>query len=108
MMRRGAWAATLRLNDEAFLLPADVPTEALPVVRPSCEELVQVLLHDGATLLARQEHGVLLRARHRLIFVRRKSVVDDAELLDALRAAGIPVGRFVELIQERRRRPLRP
>jgi hypothetical protein len=46
---------------------------------------------------------VLLRAQRRLIFVRRTSVVDDAELLDALHATGIPVSRFVDLLAMGRR-----
>jgi hypothetical protein len=93
------------LSADIFHLPADAAADAISAARPSCEELVQILQHHGATIVARQAHGVLLRARRRLIFLRRRSVVDDFELLDALRAAGIAVSRFVDLLDERRRAP---
>jgi hypothetical protein len=93
------------LSADIFHLPADASADAISAARPSCEELVQILRHHGATILARQAHGVLLRARRRLIFLRRKSIVDDSELLDALHAAGIAVSRFVDLLDEQRRAP---
>jgi hypothetical protein len=71
--------------------------------RLSSEELVQVLLRGGARVLARQEHGVFLEARRRLIFLRRASVIDAAELEDALRAAAIGPGRFDALLADVRR-----
>jgi hypothetical protein len=93
------------LSADIFHLPADASTDAISASRPSCEELVQILQHLGATIIARQEHGVLLRARRRLIFLRRRSIVDDFALLDALHAAGVGVSRFVDLLDERRRAP---
>ncbi|HEY3816345.1 MAG TPA: hypothetical protein VGL81_04195 [Polyangiaceae bacterium] len=70
---------------------------------PSWEELVELLRRLGAVIIARQEHGVFLRARRRLIFVRRRSVVEPAELLDVLRAAGLTVDRFAVLLENARR-----
>jgi hypothetical protein len=93
------------LSADIFHLPADASADAISASRPSCEELVQILQHLGATIVARQAHGVLLRARRRLIFLRRRSIVDDCELLDALHTAGIAVSRFVDLLDERRRAP---
>ena len=74
-----------------------------PSEPPSCEELIDVLACAGATVVARHEHGVFLRARRHLIFVRRRSVLDDAALMDALNAAGIAVPRFAHLLEDRRR-----
>lgn len=96
------------LSADIFHLPADASTDAISASRPSCEELVQILQHHGATIVARQEHGVLLRARRRLIFLRRTSIVADSELLDALHAAGLAVSRFVDLLEGRRRSSVQP
>lgn len=105
MPRRAARADAPMLSADIFHLPADASADAVSASRPSCEELVQILQHQGATILARQEHGVLLRARRHLIFLRRRSIVDDSALLDALHAAGIAVSCFVDLLHERRRNP---
>jgi hypothetical protein len=96
-------SGTMRLSEDIFHLPADASLDALSAARPSADELVQILLRHGATVLSRQAHGVLLRAQRRLIFVRRTSVVDDAELLDALHATGIPVSQFVDMLAMGRR-----
>jgi len=95
-------SGTMRLSEDIFRLPADASLDAIAAARPSADELVPILLSHGATVLARQAHGVLLRAGRHLVFVRRTSVVGDAELLDALHATGIVVSRFVELLAARR------
>lgn len=95
-------SGTMRLSEDIFRLPADASLDATAAARPSADELVPILLRHGATVLARQAHGVLLRAGRLLIFVRRTSVVAEAELLDALHATDIAVSRFVELLAERR------
>jgi hypothetical protein len=64
----------------------------------SSDELVQVLSRNGASILANQEHGALLAAQRRLIFVRRTHAVGRAELRDALQSAGIGPGRFDRLL----------
>jgi hypothetical protein len=87
-------------SDKVFRLPADSSPDPLDGVRASSDELVQILLQDGATLVGRHEHGVFLRARNRLIFVHRRSVLDHAELLDSLEAAGVAVGGFLESLRQ--------
>ena len=104
MMREAVWTKPVLLSGQIFHLEEDASSDAMSAARPSSDELVQILECNGATILAHQEHGVLLRARRRLIFVRRRTVVDDSELLDALHASGIAVIRFVELLDERRRK----
>ena len=64
---------------------------------------MQVLLRDGAKILANPEHGVFLEVRRRLIFLRRGPVIGGAELRDALRAAEMGPGRFDRLLAEIRR-----
>jgi hypothetical protein len=64
----------------------------------SSEDLVQILLDDGAQLISRDEHGGFVRVRNHLIFVRRARVVEPSELHDALRAAGMGLGRFDRLV----------
>jgi hypothetical protein len=91
----------MRLSEDIVRLPTDASLDAT-AARPSADELVPILLIHGATVLARQAHGVLLRAGRHLIFVRRTSVVGETELLDALHATGVAVSRFVELLAERR------
>ena len=104
MLREAVWANPVTLSGQIFHLEEDASSDAMSAARPSAEELVDILECHGATVVARQEHGVLLRARRRLIFVRRRSVVDDSELLDALHACGMAVARFVDLLEERRRK----
>jgi hypothetical protein len=107
-LRPAAFASvvTLNLNQEDGGI-ADGPGSRLESSvedsRPSWEELVYVLSRVGATVLASHEHGVLLGAQRHLIFVRRRSIVDDGELHDALRAVGLAVEPFVELLVDARR-----
>jgi len=54
-------------------------------------------------MVAKQDHGIFLKARRRLIFLRRASVVTRMELEDALRAAAIGPGRFDSLLAHVRR-----
>ena|ERR1700722_9677882 len=104
MMQRAAFANVVSFNEEGYDFDVEAPADVLPADPPSCEELIDVLACTGATIVARHEHGVFLRARRHLIFVRRRSVMGDADLLDALHAAGIAVPRFVDLLEDRRRR----
>ena len=69
----------------------------------SCEELVQLLVREGARVLAKPEHGVFLEVRRRLIFLRRGPVIGRIELRDALHAAEIGPGRFDRVVAEIRR-----
>jgi len=97
-------SGTSRLSEDIFHLPANASADEVSAARPSSDELVQILLRHGATVLGHQAHGVLLRARRRLVFVRRTSVVGDAELLDALHATGIAVSGFVDQLAMSRRK----
>jgi hypothetical protein len=82
---------------EAFFVPAGSASQNTRE-EISSDELVQVLLRNGASVLANQEHGVILAAQRRLIFVRRANAVGRAELRDALQSAGIGPGRFDRLL----------
>ena len=54
----------------------------------------------GAAVVGQADHGTLLRAHRRLVFVRSTHAVDHWTLVDALRAAGIPPARFREILDE--------
>jgi hypothetical protein len=93
--------AAVHTNHREALAAHHVPVDgARPEGREelSSEELVQVLSLGGANILAHQEHGVMLAARRRLIFIRRAWVVERIELRDALEAAGIGPGRYDRLL----------
>jgi hypothetical protein len=100
MIQSRSRAAVHTIHREA---PAayDVPMDGAPPEGRedlSSEELVQVLSMGGANIVARQEHGTILAARRRLIFVRRANVVGRTDLRDALEAAGIGPGRYDRLL----------
>jgi hypothetical protein len=103
LLQRAAFANVVTLDDDTPSVETGDAHDDSPLVKPSCEELVEILQRFGATIVVRQEHGVFLRARRHLIFVRRRSVVDDSEVRDALQAAGIPASRFDELLESSRR-----
>ncbi|HEX3344673.1 MAG TPA: hypothetical protein VHS09_08875, partial [Polyangiaceae bacterium] len=71
--------------------------------RPSWDELVAILEHLGAVVVTRDEHGAFLRADRRLVFVRARGVVEDRELEDVLRGAGLSADRFAVLLANSRR-----
>jgi hypothetical protein len=83
---------------------APAPCESGIDLRLSSEELVEVLRAAGATVLAVQEHGVLLGAERKLVFVHRRRAVETGELRDALRAVALEMDRFVELLAALRAR----
>jgi hypothetical protein len=99
---RAAFANVLKLDLDAVAPEADA-TDAGSAVLPSCDELVDALQRAGATVVERQEHGTFLQARKHLIFVRRRSLVDRAELRDALQAAGVTPHELDELLAMGRR-----
>jgi hypothetical protein len=116
MMRdaRGAHAAkTYDLTDyagspseRASPPSAPPPTLSPPSMStPSSDELVHVLVCAGACVVARQEHGTMVHARRRLVFVRRAASVDARTLADALRAIGADAARFATMLAEARRAP---
>jgi hypothetical protein len=79
-----------------------VNTPDLTSERLSTDELVELLVRAGARILARQDHGIFLGVRRRLVFLRRVSVIGVVELDDALRAAAIGPGRFDMLLAQLR------
>jgi hypothetical protein len=91
--RRSGSRASIRRN-EAHCHDREV------LARLSSEELVNLLLRDGATVVSRRDYGVLLQTHHHLIFVRDAPVVAVGDLLDALEAAGVGPGRFDRLLEE--------
>jgi len=106
MHRPAVFANVVRLNPaDAQLAPA--PRESSIDLRLSSEELVEILRGAGATVLAVQEHGVLLAAERKLVFVHRRGAVDHGELRDALHAVALEMGRFVELLGALRARATR-
>ncbi|HEX8796916.1 MAG TPA: hypothetical protein VF765_38455 [Polyangiaceae bacterium] len=70
---------------------------AIELPRTSSDELVATLVRAGGRVLARQEHGVLLAIRRRLVFVPSASWVSEAVLADSLRAARLTPESFREL-----------
>ena len=68
----------------------------------SSEELTDVLLHSGARLVARHEHGDFLAVRRRLVFVKKTPFVQERELYDVLRSAAVTTARMQELLAELR------
>jgi hypothetical protein len=102
-MIQGRSRAAVHTNHRASLDVHHVPIDSAPQEgreELSSDELVEVLSRGGANILAHQEHGVILAARRRLIFVRRAKVVGSAELRDALEAAGIGPGRYDRLLAD--------
>jgi hypothetical protein len=91
MFQSGTFANVLSLSDD------------VTVARPSGQEVIGILQHLGASVVTRDEHGVFLRANRRLIFVRNRAVVEDAELEDVLRAAELGADRFAVLLANSRR-----
>jgi hypothetical protein len=100
MLGRGNPVTAARRIEATWHADARTPRNPEPFVVISTEDLVQLLLRGGATIVARQDHGVMLQAEHRLIFLRHSPVVDRRELVDALRAADIGPGRFDRLLAE--------
>jgi hypothetical protein len=101
MLGRGNPSAYVRCFEATWHVDARTPRDSSEnLVSISSEDLVQLLLRSGAKTIARQEHGVLLQAEHRLIFLRHAPVVDKGELVDALRSADIGPGRFDRLLAE--------
>jgi hypothetical protein len=100
MFSRGNPGAYARCFEATWHVDARTPRDSEHLVTISSEDLVQLLLRSGAKTIARQEHGVLLQAEHRLIFLRHAPVVDKGELVDALRSADIGPGRFDRLLAE--------
>jgi hypothetical protein len=76
----------------------DLAEASLPPV--SGAELVTALTIAGAVVVGQADHGTMLRAQRRLIFVRNTHSVDHWMVIDSLRAAGIPPARFRELLAE--------
>jgi hypothetical protein len=60
----------------------------------SSDDLVRLLELNGGQVIGSDEHGAFVRVDHRLLFIRRVTVVDAKDLRDALRAAAIGPGRF--------------
>jgi hypothetical protein len=100
MFGRGNPASGVRQIEAILRVDARMPRNLESFVAISSEDLVQLLLQSGATVLARQDHGVFLQAQHHLIFLRHAPVVDRKELMDALRSANIGPGRFDRLLAE--------
>jgi len=71
--------------------------------RISSDDLVLLLVTDGAQVIGCDEHGGFVRVNQRLIFIRRATVVDMKDLRDALRAAEMGPGRFDMLVEQLRR-----
>src|SRR5260370_13541678 len=89
MLGRANPATAIRRIEATWHDDARMPRTPESFVAISSEDLVQLLLRGGARIVARQDHGVMLDAEHRLIFLRHTPLVDRRELLDALRAADI-------------------
>jgi len=100
MFGRGNPATAVRRIEATWHVDASTPQDPDSLVAISSENLVELLLRGGAKIVARQDHGVMLHAEHRLIFLRHAPVVDRKELVDALRAADIGPGRFDRLLAE--------
>jgi hypothetical protein len=62
--------------------------------RISSDDLLRLLELNGGEVIGSDEHGAFVRVEHRLLFIRRVTVVDSKDLRDALRAAAIGPGRF--------------
>lgn len=65
----------------------------------SSDDLIHVLELDGGHVIGSDEHGAFLRVQHRLLFLRRATVVDPRDLRDALRSAEMGPGRFDILLE---------
>jgi len=100
MFGRGNPASGIRQIGAIWRVDARMPQNPESSVAISSEDLVQLLLRGGATIVARQDHGVLLQAQHHLIFLRHAPVVERKELMDALRSANVGPGRFDRLLAE--------
>jgi hypothetical protein len=100
MFGRGNPASGIRQIEAIWRVDARMPQNPESFVAISSEDLVQLLLRGGATIVARQDHGVLLQAQHHLIFLRHAPVVERKELMDALRSANVGPGRFDRLLAE--------
>ena len=70
--------------------------------RVSSEELIELLVANGARILASRYYGVLFKSNHKLIFVRRARVMEPNALDDILQAANIGPGRFDRLLSDLR------
>lgn len=100
MIRRSGFVTSSTRNP---LRESGVQHALLPDLPPlSSEELVRILVRGGGRVIARQEHGVMLEAERRLIFIRHTAIVDRAAVADAVRASGIGVARFREMLDEAR------
>ncbi len=71
-----------------------------PHARISSDDLIRLLELNGGKVIGSDEHGAFVRVEHRLLFIRRVTVVEAKDLRDALRAAEIGPGRFDLLLEK--------
>jgi hypothetical protein len=81
------------------LAPRQQPT-ALPSM--TGDELTDVLLRLGGRLVAHEGHGDFLAIRHHLVFVRSATFVEQRELWDVLRAAGVTASELQDVLADAR------
>jgi hypothetical protein len=80
--------------------PAPRDESSLPAL--SSDEMSSILQRCGARVVARTDHGQLLAAHRRLIFVRHTDALPTDELGDIVRTAWIAPARVRELLEEMR------
>lgn len=68
--------------------------------RVSSDNLIRLLELDGGRVIGSDEHGAFVHIQHRLLFIRRATVVDARDLRDALRSAQMGPGRFDILLEK--------
>jgi hypothetical protein len=68
--------------------------------RLSSDDLIRLLELDGGQVIGSDEHGAFVRVQHRLLFIRRATIVDSKSLRDTLRSAEMGPGRFDILLEK--------